>query len=106
MKIRLRLTGHDAHCFRTNYVHQTDLNQAEHSFPAGLFAASGRRNYPQSNLAGKKKARTMNPLIQLKKAIPPSGFSSPRAFMALLLCMAVAGSMLTGTMLAVFRPEA
>ena len=34
----------------------------------------------------------MNPLIQLKKAIPPSGFSSPRAFMALLLCTAAAGS--------------
>src|SRR6266481_3222741 len=48
----------------------------------------------------------MNPLIQLKKAIPPSGFSSPRAFMALLLCTAPAGSMLTGTMLAFFRPEA
>jgi hypothetical protein len=48
----------------------------------------------------------MNPLIQLKKATSPSGFSSPRAFMALLLCTAVAGSMLTGTMLAVFRPEA
>ncbi len=48
----------------------------------------------------------MNPLIQLKKATSPSGFSSPRAFMALLLCTAAAGSMLTGTMLAFFRPEA
>ena len=48
----------------------------------------------------------MNPLIQLKKATSPSGFSSPRTFMALLLCTAAAGSMLTGTMLAVFRPEA
>ena len=48
----------------------------------------------------------MNPLIQLKKATSPSGFSSPRAFIALLLCTAVAGSMLTGTMLAFFRPEA
>ena len=48
----------------------------------------------------------MNPLIQLKKAIPPSGFSSLRAFMALLLCTVAAGSMLTGTMLAVFRPDA
>jgi hypothetical protein len=48
----------------------------------------------------------MKPTIQVKKAIPPSGFSSPRAFMALLLCTAAAGSMLTGTMLAVFRPEA
>jgi hypothetical protein len=48
----------------------------------------------------------MKPTIQLKKAIPPSGFSSPRAFMALLLCTAAAGSMLTGTMLAFFRPEA
>src|SRR4029077_20949472 len=48
----------------------------------------------------------MKPTIQLKKAIPPSGFSRPRAFMALLLCTAVAGSMLSGTMLAVFRPEA
>jgi len=47
----------------------------------------------------------MNPLIQLKKATSPSGFSSPRAFMALLLCTAAAGSMLTGTMLAFFRPE-
>ena len=48
----------------------------------------------------------MKPTIQVKKAISPSGFSSPRAFMALLLCTAAAGSMLTGTMLAVFRPEA
>src|SRR6266436_1915286 len=48
----------------------------------------------------------MKPTIRLKKAIPPSGFSSPRAFMALLLCTAAAGSMLTGTMLAFFRPEA
>ena len=47
----------------------------------------------------------MNPFIQLKKPTPPSGFSSPRAFMALLLCTAAAGSMLTGTMLAFFRPE-
>ena len=48
----------------------------------------------------------MKPTIQLKKAIPPSGFSSPRAFVALLLCTAAAGSMLTGTMLGFFRPEA
>ena len=49
----------------------------------------------------------MKPTIQVKKkAIPPSGFFSPRAFMALLLCTAAAGSMLTGTMLAFFRPEA
>jgi N-acetylneuraminic acid mutarotase len=48
----------------------------------------------------------MKPTIQVKKAIPQSGFSSPRAFMALLLCTAAAGSMLTGTMLAFFRPEA
>ena len=53
-----------------------------------------------------KKRSTMRPSIQVKKATSPSGFSSPRAFMAILLCTAVAGSMLTGTMLAVFRPEA
>ena len=47
----------------------------------------------------------MKPLIQLRKAISPSGFSSPRAFMALLLCTAAACSMFTGTMLAFFRPE-
>ena len=47
----------------------------------------------------------MKPTIQVKKATSPSGFSSPRAFMALLLCTVAAGSMLTGTLLAFFRPE-
>jgi hypothetical protein len=35
IKIRQRLTRQDAHCFCTNYVHQTDLNQAEDIFFLG-----------------------------------------------------------------------
>jgi hypothetical protein len=47
---------------------QTDPNQAEDFSPQG----SSPLPDPQSELrlSGEKKGRTMNPLIQLKKAIP------------------------------------
>jgi hypothetical protein len=47
----------------------------------------------------------MNPLIQLKKAIPPFGLSSPRAFNAFLACAVTACFMATETMLALLHPE-
>jgi Chaperone of endosialidase len=43
-------------------------NQAENHFPARFFAPS--RPAHKINSAGKKKGRTMNPLIQLRKATP------------------------------------
>jgi hypothetical protein len=46
---------------------QTDLNQAEDICPARFFALSGPANH-RINVAGKKKGRTMNPLIQSKNA--------------------------------------
>ena len=105
MRIRPCLTRQDPDVV-CKTLHQTDLNQAEGLPPLGSSPAPGSRNYPQSQFSGEEERRTMNPSIQLKKATSPSGFSSPRAFMALLLCTAAAGSMLTGTMLAFFRPEA
>ena len=48
----------------------------------------------------------MIPLIQLKKALSRSGFSSPRVVIAVLLCAAAASSMVSGTLPAFFRPEA
>src|SRR5215469_10767611 len=39
------------------------------TFPAGFFASSGSRN-ARVKCSGEKKGRTMNPLIQLKKATP------------------------------------
>jgi hypothetical protein len=44
--------------------------------------------------------------IQPEQKMKSKKMTTPRAFMALLLCTAAAGSMLTGTMLGFFRPEA
>ena len=41
-----------------------------------------------------------------KKSKSQSGFLGPRALIALLLCVAAACSILTGTLLAYFRPDA
>ena len=46
---------------------QTDSNQAEDICPVRFFAPSGPANH-RINVAGKKKGRTMNPLIQTKNA--------------------------------------
>src|SRR4029450_14088470 len=46
---------------------QTDSNQAGDICPARFFAPAGPANQ-RINVAGKKKGRTMNPLIQSKKA--------------------------------------
>src|SRR6516165_11169850 len=40
-----------------------------------------------------------------KKPTAQSAFLNPRALIPILLCTAVAGSMLSGTLLAFFRPE-
>jgi hypothetical protein len=45
----------------------------------------------------------MTPLVQLKKRFSPFGFVTPRALVS-LVC-AAAGFIVTGTLLAFFRPE-
>jgi hypothetical protein len=46
---------------------QKDLNQSEDFSPARLFASS-RPAIAESNVAGKQKGKTMDPLIQLQKS--------------------------------------
>jgi hypothetical protein len=48
---------------------RADLESGERHFPAGCFASSRSRQFI-TNVAGKKKGRTMNPLIQFKTTLP------------------------------------
>src|SRR5262249_25551545 len=66
--------------------------------PLGSFASSGSPQLPRINSAGEKKGRIMNPVIQLKKVIPPSAHLVRGAFYLLLMS--------AGALLASFRPEA
>jgi N-acetylneuraminic acid mutarotase len=63
------------------------------------------RNYPESNSAGGRKERIVNPLMQQKKLFRLFGFVTPRTLLVVLLC-AAACSILTGTLLGFFRPKA
>src|SRR5215469_7966479 len=47
----------------------------------------------------------MKPLIHLKRATPSCAFSGARALVILLICVATACLMVTGTLLAFLRPE-